>query len=434
MKGKTEIILTDATGRVERFEDTNMVTGAFSDVFNGNPYGILSSYHIESSFNGGDLNKDLQNVAGGVLCFPAELEEDAGHFFEVLSNKPTAYASNDAYSGEDSKRGTFNSVESGRVDGGYRFVWDFATNQGNGTIAAVALTHYKGGKGYYSDCIEFVNSCMSNYSRDYIAETSRKIEEPNTSTKFAKFVICYNDDKVLVVDNWPNSNSGGSIYEVPIKAKAINFNSFDTSADWTYKMDIPAGNIIRGRDYFYVVTCTATAVNWHKYNINCEDLGTGTWSLSGTSLFTASQQRTFAHDGGNHVYIFKSDKNSVYKINTSNLADIVEIPIVYRNLNSDLCRDEMAFIDGCLWLYGGIIGEDDIFVASSNTMYFLPFRRIGTWLLYFNEGFKGTARERAHNFIARSLQTNYLGTINNLSTVVTKTPDKTMKVIYTLYA
>jgi uncharacterized 2Fe-2S/4Fe-4S cluster protein (DUF4445 family) len=41
-------------------------------------------------------------------------------------------------------RGSLNLTESKTTDKGYKFVWDFTTSQGNGTITAVCLTHKQG--------------------------------------------------------------------------------------------------------------------------------------------------------------------------------------------------------------------------------------------------------------------------------------------------
>ena len=44
-----------------------------------------------------------------------------------------------------------------KLDKGYKFVWDFATSQANGTISAVALTHKWGGIGYMGDTYDNTN-------------------------------------------------------------------------------------------------------------------------------------------------------------------------------------------------------------------------------------------------------------------------------------
>ena len=55
--------------------------------------------------------------------------------------------SSDANNTTDIRRGSRNLTESKRIDGGYKFVWDFATSQANGTISAIALTNRIAGIG-----------------------------------------------------------------------------------------------------------------------------------------------------------------------------------------------------------------------------------------------------------------------------------------------
>ena len=51
------------------------------------------------------------------------------------------------------------SISSPR-NNGYKFVWDFSTSQGNGTISALALTHKYGGIGYFGDTYNMSNKLL----------------------------------------------------------------------------------------------------------------------------------------------------------------------------------------------------------------------------------------------------------------------------------
>lgn len=59
---------------------------------------------------------------------------------------PIAYASNDVNSTANLARGSLNLTESKMLEDGYKFVWEFSPSQGNGSIAAVALTSARGGQ------------------------------------------------------------------------------------------------------------------------------------------------------------------------------------------------------------------------------------------------------------------------------------------------
>ena len=53
-----------------------------------------------------------------------------------------------------------NLVESKALDDGYKFVWEFTPSQGNGTIAAVALTSAKGGNSVFGNAVNSSNGYL----------------------------------------------------------------------------------------------------------------------------------------------------------------------------------------------------------------------------------------------------------------------------------
>ena len=85
-------------------------------------------------------------MIGGILLFSEALAEDEELLYESSDNLPVAYASNDVNSTANLARGSLNLTESMAISNGYKFVWEFTPNQGNGTIAAVALTSSFGGQ------------------------------------------------------------------------------------------------------------------------------------------------------------------------------------------------------------------------------------------------------------------------------------------------
>ena len=143
LKGKTVIELTDVhTGKKEHYEDTNLVTEAAMDVLNCNIKGMLYNGTTFNGSTGDDWMLPLKkNIMGGILLYQNALEERADTIYAPLDNPLIGYASDDANNTEDIRRGSRNLTESKEVDGGYRFVWDFATSQANGTISAICLSN-----------------------------------------------------------------------------------------------------------------------------------------------------------------------------------------------------------------------------------------------------------------------------------------------------
>ena len=145
LKGKSIIELTDVhTGEKEIYEDENLVTEAIFDVLNTNIQGAMyNSPSFDSQSGEAWLLPVYQRLTGGILLYQDEIEEDPSVIYAPLNNPLIGYASNDANNTEDIQRGSRNLTESKAVDGGFKYVWDFATSQANGTISCICLTNIR---------------------------------------------------------------------------------------------------------------------------------------------------------------------------------------------------------------------------------------------------------------------------------------------------
>ena len=157
LKGKTVIELTDVnTGQKEVYEDTNLVTEAAFDILNVNIDGML---YDNTNFNGSNGEDWLlpikKNIMVGILLYQNEIEEREDNIYAPMNNPLIGYASDDVNNTLDVRRGSRNLTESKVVDGGFRFVWDFATSQANGTISAICLSNTLAGRG-----TEYANNYM----------------------------------------------------------------------------------------------------------------------------------------------------------------------------------------------------------------------------------------------------------------------------------
>ena len=134
LKGTATIELTNADGSKEVYKHDNMITNAVQDLCmsqRGEMATILKIVDNGDSY--------AQALFGGLLLFDETLNSDPADYF-LPTVKCTGYASQDAYAGLDTCRGSFNASEGGlQADGSYKFVWDFATSQANGTIKSLAL-------------------------------------------------------------------------------------------------------------------------------------------------------------------------------------------------------------------------------------------------------------------------------------------------------
>lgn len=90
LKGEMVIELTDTnTGAVETVQETNMITEAVNNILGLNPMGIYlkaSGEYDNSVLWNGTLLPICPNMIGGILLFPAVLEEKADHIYEQGKN------------------------------------------------------------------------------------------------------------------------------------------------------------------------------------------------------------------------------------------------------------------------------------------------------------------------------------------------------------
>lgn len=148
IKGSATIELTNADGSKEVIKHDNMITNAINDMCvsqRGEMATILKMVNQNDSY--------AQTMFGGLLLFGETLNNDADDYTIPTANI-VGYASQTAYAGLDLARGSFNQSEGGvQEDGSYKFVWDFGTAQGNGTIKSLALCPNIMGKIGASDTI-----------------------------------------------------------------------------------------------------------------------------------------------------------------------------------------------------------------------------------------------------------------------------------------
>lgn len=141
LKGHTKIELTNVkTGQKQVIEDNNMVTNAMSKMFEQTPF---SQWGWASNPFTNKLPL-IDRLCGGILLFADPIEEDPDNCFTPSGNKMVGNARINYASAQDVPEfGAFNAEESSwnPETGERKYVYDFATSKGNGTISCVCLTN-----------------------------------------------------------------------------------------------------------------------------------------------------------------------------------------------------------------------------------------------------------------------------------------------------
>lgn len=156
LKGITKIELFDAKTGIKTNEivKENMVTNAVKNILNpslqmitGQPkdsYDNITTQLPDFLMRCSPIGKVL---FGGVLIFSEALDENVDNIIPNISDRKNIVGYAGQYAGltGNNYKGSYNVSESVKLSNGFTHVWDFSTEQANGTIAAIALTSAMGG-------------------------------------------------------------------------------------------------------------------------------------------------------------------------------------------------------------------------------------------------------------------------------------------------
>lgn len=436
MKGHLKIELKDVnTGEVEKHEEDNMVTDAIANLLGiaaigaamdtSNSYYRLPYYLIPFS----------QKGLGGIFLFDGTLDERKDNYHFPMDVKLTGCAGRVANT-SSKLIGSYNSTESHSNDNGYTSVWDFGTSQANGTIASLSLTNYLAGENPYFN----THKSEGSYSTDstspiLVYDSDKGIAYLYRSGKFYKKKIFTN----IIRANTPDFSTEEVVFD-------FNFsNSY--YYDWT---------ICNGYDgYVYAINCKETSskksVTFNIRRVKVSDFSfteedTLTFQIDNVTCAKTSYTSSglnMSHCVSKGYFYFRSyDCYTLYKVNLSNTVDVKEINFgdevgvtqIFPKYNGGLYADFIFYVytssgtktkrysPGWININGDFAyNEDSTYNSEFTTSSYCAFE--GDNLTYLSGTGEGS------NY---SIFINYLGTICNLASPVTKTSAQTMKITYTL--
>lgn len=137
VKGHVKVTLHNCrTGKNEVWEGDNIVTNAIADIFAMNLLGGISYSKLLPLY---------QKWFGGILCYDAAHTLDADNYFPQSTHGLVAHAGDIAPSTaaiieEDLTRGAPLHVDTSH-DNSVTMTWEWGSEQGNGDIASLSLTH-----------------------------------------------------------------------------------------------------------------------------------------------------------------------------------------------------------------------------------------------------------------------------------------------------
>lgn len=459
LKGNMVVELTDVnTSEVETFTEENMVTNAVNNILGLNPMGIF--YAASGQYDDAVLWNDTllpicPNMIGGILLFSKALEEDADNLYVGSDNLPVAYASNNVNSTSNLARGSLNLVESKALENGYKFVWEFTPSQGNGTIASVALTGALGGQNGFGSLVGDGSAFLllkaadidniSNTKKMVLFETVEVDFEGNVlySITSADSSVRIRKIRIPIFDVGLNERLDDSTYTV-LQDHTITTEVFKFLGDYT-----KYGEFMDGKDGFWYGfsnegNSSGNAVMvWIKISKEDFSFTEGEWTLSnaklmdvgnrdGSSSYPERVVKCCVRDG--FLYVPAYNKKGIYKINLGNSSDMTLIAFGFTSKWKPLC--DTGTCEVYMTLIGDLIMGGDFQITAEDTVIRTQgsarLNDAATPLFQYKNFLLGWGGSYGKEYRTVYLLTPYLASVNNLSSAIVKTVDKTMKITYTL--
>lgn len=473
LKGHTKIVLTNVeTGEQEVHEDDNLVTKALDKIININ----MSMNRYPNDY----LLPIATKALGGIMLFDGELTESADNIHFPTEAHLVGYANTEVDT-KDTHRGSYNATESGKIENGFVSVWDFGTSQANGEIKSVARTHNKAG------------ACPMIY---YIGDGGITTRSGNPSTDTYWYPIRYEGEYMYMLKcNTTTHQMRLARARIPKLRMGVEDYSdvareYEIVATWdtllttfTYKYnyienDTREVSVYADSPWYYedghdgYIYCVAYDTDYREstsYTSKYEyDLTYFTIKYSDGS-FTKSETirknvgvsfykyikdygmywlyRNYGHVCKGKLYLLSSDRKSVHIIPLDNVASYNTIRII-----SDDISDYITSLESISPHEGGVYFEiyhyettggasyrhgvlypDGVYVINN-----VDYSRGNAWT-WVNDSKTGTCDDDLLMWgyytdiaVYQRWTSNYLGTINNLASPITKTAAQTMKIIYTL--
>lgn len=459
LKGTMVLELTDVnTSEVETVVEENMITNAVNDILGLNPMGVFykaGGEYDEAVLWNGNLLPVCPNMIGGILLFSDALEEDADNIYVSSGNLPVAYASNNVNSTANTARGSLNLTESKALDNGYKFVWEFTPGQGNGTIAAVALTSALGGQNRYGSLVGDASPFLLLKAVDIgeMAKARQMVLFETVEVDFENnllYSITAGDSSVTVrkiripiFTIGLNERLDDSTYTV-LEEHTVTTETFHFLGSYTRY-----GEFMDGKDgYWYGFSNegnssgSATMV-WVKISKEDYSFTEGEWTLPNAKLMdVGSRDRDTTYPErvvqccvrNGYLYVPAYDKKGIYKLNLGNAADVVLIAFGFTSKWKPLC--DSGSCEVYMTLVGDLIVGGDFQVTADDTVIHtqgsVRLNDAATPLFQYRQFLLGWGGSYGSEYRNMYLLTPYLASVNNLSSAVVKTVDKTMKITYTL--
>lgn len=400
-------------------------------------------------------------------CLLTDSTNDASLSMIAGNSNVTAQAGNDAYSGTYQKRGSFNATESGIISStnsdyeGYRFVWDWATNQGNGSIASICLTRHQFGIAEISDGT--ITATGTNID-DTLLDSAGNSNVVGSMTivdweKEIGYFVSYSNGVISVAEYLLSTKQMHFMYRFPVNMPQLLATHTITQTVANYAANNTSISYTGDAIHF---------ITWSNGTINDYEISTSTWEVTtrtrAFSGVTFSAYNTYYRDYlqkdvcpiiGNYIWML-GVTNGVRKMFKCNLLGSAATEIFEYDLPSGLLTFSQDRINGVsailpngdFYKFTSYYMQVDSSLVNEPCMYFHNDKfyvarctKFGktNWGAGNNEvGLNANAYGNLLGLSCQDSSTRYMlktmfpfvSTVNNLDEAVTKSADLTMKLTY----
>ena len=434
-KGHVKIELSDG----QKVEGDNMVTNALNQFFkNGgmtNPSALYAS-NIRTN--------PLYYLLGGVMCLDTALTQDADLVRVPPGVHMTANGARDvSNNGNPTELGTYNTIESGmQPDGSLKMVWDWPTSGGNGTIASICLSSMYGGMLGVGNKVS--NTSKTNAVNPSIYNSAISLGGYSGIPVGIKDNVLYCVQSFYNVSEWTVNKYAMPYTQIDVR-DSINARLLETI---TVQIPAEIRNIVNrsggagmAESYFFKndtaviyighkdsrggYPTTAFSDEYPAYIIKY-NIGTGT--VTAQVLNTTNTGISYPLVNQYSFYYGASDEYAIIGNNCVNLSNLADVRTI-ENLPSVQRLGESSY-------YGLEVITSKTFLSSAGNYYIETEDPSGYPVNEYSRiAAQGALSDNplmmfAGNCLIRDPR--YIATIFNLSSPITKTADKTMKVTYVI--
>ncbi len=409
----------------------------------------MQSIYSDAAGNPYEKLKPLYNsLFGGLYLFADAIDENSvvvPSSCDVVGYARRDYADTTGYT----VFGNFNVSESEVTDTYVKMVFDFATNKANGDIGSICLGTQLGCQMGIGGVPGIVDPPKSYEGYPYSYDTSISsvnIAYSEMSSAFmGAYYFCQLDEQNGIVRKAWCDTAGGHVYDIDIKTKKIGL--LDTDYEVLKQIDIPIaanGEVVgydsKSKKVYFISDSSwsnGETVTLIETDISNPDLDSATTvsrsmlNLTGNTLNIDTEKRYSCVYDGKMYFVGFTDR-----VVEMSCTDDSEYKIIANQDGHDFYN---ATGSGVLEVGGLIIVNNESGrVYNPVTEKLRPFliEAVSEYATQYksykasNDGLFGITDYLSTTRLG--LYAGALATINNLETPVNKTPDKTMKITYTL--